>query len=130
MKLQVTSIFLSTVAGAVCLIACAFAIIHLTFLYTMYCAPFNELNSTCFCQLDGKNNSTTVTSKSFHYVDLSCPEVNHILSILIIFSCGTNGISSIIAIWYVYLHWVSRYSYTFSKVKTKRKRPIVINNSI
>jgi len=127
-SVKALSIFLSTVAGAACLTACAFAIVHLISLSTMSCAPLDQLNATCFCQVESAND-TSLPVKSYHYIDLNCPEVDHILSVLVIFSCGTNAIGGITALWYVYLHWASRYGYTYSKVRTEENRPVVISNT-
>lgn len=93
----------------------------------MTCTPMDKLNETCVCKMD---ESSTLPIKSYHYLDLSCPEVN-ILSVLLIFSCVTNAIAGIISLWYVYLHWSSRYMYTYSKVRTKNNNntPIIIGNA-
>ncbi|KAK4876933.1 hypothetical protein RN001_009439 [Aquatica leii] len=121
---KILSIFLSVTAGATCLTACIFAVIHLISLSTMTCAPLNQLNATCFCKVGSINDTALpLPVKSYHYSDLSCPEVNNILSILVIFSSGTNGIGGVISIWYVYLHWISRYSYNYSKVRIEENRP-------
>ncbi|KAK5642347.1 hypothetical protein RI129_008514 [Pyrocoelia pectoralis] len=129
-SLKILSVFLSIVAGAACLTICVFAVIHLISLSTMTCTPLNQLNATCLCKLDVSNN-TSLPVKSYHYVDLSCPEVTSILSILMIFSCGTNAIGGILSLWYVYLHWVSRYSCNYSKVRMEdcRPKPILVSNS-
>lgn len=130
-SLKIVSLFFSIVAGAACLTACIFAIIHLLALSTMTCAPINQLNATCLCTLKAVDNSTSLPVKSYHYIDLSCPEVTSILSILMIFSCGTNAVGAIASLWYVYLHWISRYNMNYSKVRTGecRPKPILLGNS-
>lgn len=91
----------------------------------MLCTPMDKLNETCVCKANDDDN---MLIKSYHYVDLSCPELD-ILSILLIFSCVTNFIAGVISLWYVYLHWSSRYMYTYSKVKTKNNTPVIISNN-
>lgn len=124
--MQITSIVLSTIAGAVCLICCAFAIIHIVSLSSMTCTPLDTLNSTCFCE---SSNNTSLPIKSYHYIDLSCPEVQNILTILTIFACATSALGGLVAIWYVYLHWASRYNYTYSKVRTEDNLPVIFQNT-
>lgn len=124
---KVVSVFFSTVAGAAGLIASVFALIHLISLYAMTCGPKDRLNETCVCSL--RNENATIPIKSYHYVDLSCLEVDNVLTILLIFSATVNGLAGIISLWYVYLHWASRYMYTYSKVRTKELSPMVISNS-
>lgn len=63
--------------------------------------------------------------KTFHYSDISCPDVDHLFTILIIFSCVVNFVAGMISLWYVYLHCYTKYNYTYSKVRTKEKRTIV-----
>lgn len=118
----------STVAGTACFVSCAFAIVHLVSLSIMNCTPANDLNSTCLCKAASGSNGTALIT-SYHYVDLSCPEVDNILTILLIFSSATNGIAGVFAMWYVYLHWASRYTYTYSKVRTKSDTPVVFSNT-
>ncbi|KAF5280529.1 hypothetical protein FQR65_LT00280 [Abscondita terminalis] len=127
---KMLSIFLSVTAGATCLTACIFALIHLISLSTMTCAPLNQLNATCFCKVETAND-TSSPIKSYHYSDLSCPEVDNILSVLMIFSCGTNAIGGVISLWYVYLHWLSRYNYNYSKVRMEdtQSKPLRINST-
>ncbi|XP_025832540.1 sarcospan isoform X2 [Agrilus planipennis] len=130
---KVFSIILTTISGAVCLIAAAFAIIHLVSLSVMVCSPPNQSNSTCFCKVTidsyHYNQSVSPLIKSYHYMDLTCPEVDNVLTILLICSGIVNAISAIIALWYVYLHWASRYYYTYSKVRTKENKPIILTNA-
>lgn len=42
------------------------------------------------------------------YLDLNCPDVEGILMILLIFSSACNGLSTLVAGWYSYLHWCTR----------------------
>lgn len=119
------SIFLGVVSGAACLTSSAFAVIHLISLSVMTCTPMHKLNETCICIPD---SNSTLLIKSYHYLDLSCPEVDNILNVLLIFSCVTNFIAGVISLWYVYLHWTSRYLYSYSKVRTKTDSPIVISS--
>lgn len=132
---------MSTVAAVLSLVACAFAIIHLISIYTLTCEPPDQLNTTCICYIvqssddnDNKNNSSGSSMllfpiKSYHYVDLSCVEVDNILSMLVVFSIATNLLAGILEVWYVYLHWASRYVYVYSKVRTNEQNPMVFLNS-
>ncbi|XP_069692287.1 sarcospan [Periplaneta americana] len=120
-SLKVMSVFLAVVAGVTCFCACVFALLHLVFLSSMTCEPAHVLNATCVCQ-DGQ--------RTYHYTDLNCPEVGNILTILLIGSCATNGIGGILATWYVFLHWSSRYAYLYSEVKTNENKPIVFFNKM
>nr|XP_022910054.1 uncharacterized protein LOC111421144 isoform X1 [Onthophagus taurus]XP_022910055.1 uncharacterized protein LOC111421144 isoform X1 [Onthophagus taurus] len=125
---KVLSIFLSTLASVTCLTACTFALIHLISLSAMNCeSPTLLSNVTCVCKLSNKD--TFIPIKSYHYKDLSCAEVSNVLTILLIFSAATNLIGGVVAVWYVYLFWSSRYSYTYSKVCTKENTPVVYINS-
>lgn len=87
----------------------------------MSCNPVDTIDPTCVCQ----NNST---GTSYHYIDLSCLEVENILTILVIFSCSCNLIAGVLEVWYVYLHWASRYVYTYSKVRTNEEIPTILTN--
>lgn len=125
---QIFSVFLSSWAATACFVCCVFAILHLVSLSTMTCTPPLQLNATCYCKIENPENVTIAPIKSYHYVDISCPEVENILSILLIFSCATNGMAGVLATWYVYLHWASRYQYAYSEVKMKENAPIVFSN--
>lgn len=128
---QVISIILSIISGISCLTACCFALIHLTSITLMSCTPIGKLDDTCVCKSNEEDNiNNIILIKSYHYSDLSCPELD-ILSILLIFSCVTNLIAGVISLWYVYLHWSSRYMYAYSKVRTKNgnNTPIIIGNT-
>ncbi|XP_068915888.1 sarcospan isoform X3 [Tenebrio molitor] len=127
-SIKVLSVMLSSLAAATSFIACGFAVVHLVSLYTMTCTPSAKLDSTCVCQT-AANNDTSSSVRSYHYVDLSCLEVDNILTILVIFSCACNFIAGVLEVWYVYLHWASRYIYTYSKVRTEDNQPTVLTNS-
>ncbi|XP_044269413.1 sarcospan [Tribolium madens] len=120
---KVLSVTLSTIGAISAFTASAFAVIHLVALYSMTCTPPGQLDTTCMCF---KND--TLPAQSYHYVDLSCLEVDNILTILIIFSCAANLIVGVMEVWYVYLHWASRYVYTYSKVRTENDQPTVLQN--
>ncbi|EFA00377.1 hypothetical protein TcasGA2_TC003223 [Tribolium castaneum] len=120
---KVLSVTLSTIGAISAFTASAFAVIHLVALYSMTCTPPGQLDTTCMCI---KND--TLPTQSYHYVDLSCLEVDNILTILIIFSCAVNLIVGVMEVWYVYLHWASRYVYTYSKVRTENDQPTVLQN--
>ncbi|PSN43504.1 hypothetical protein C0J52_13413 [Blattella germanica] len=110
------SIFLAVLATVSCFCACVFAMLHLVFLSSMQCEPAHVLHSTCVCQ---------DIQRVYHYTDLNCPEVENILTILLIGSCAANGIGGILSVWYVFLHWSSRYSHHYSEVKTNDNKQTV-----
>ncbi|KAL1131100.1 hypothetical protein AAG570_012337, partial [Ranatra chinensis] len=118
---KVISVIASIGAAAACFCASVFAAVHLVWLYGMTCEPANVLNASCHC----RSHSRVVS-----YVDLNCPEVWNILSILLIASTAANAIAGVLASWYVYLHWSSRYSYLYSQVRTNDNRPIIITNKM
>lgn len=71
------------------------------------------------------------------YVDLNCPEVESILTILLIFSSTCNGLGALVAAWYSYLHWSTRQkrpkymqvrSNTISTSNAYSSRPIYKSN--
>lgn len=133
--LQVISLTVSVIALVTCFCACIFAAIHLFFLYTMNCEPENVLNASCECRTPfglsiRSNNITESSSRIYKYLDLNCPEVHNILTILLIASLATNCIGGVLVVWYVYLHWSSRYSYVYSQVKTNENKPIIISNKL
>ena len=115
------SVCFAVVAAATCFCACVFALLHLVFLTSMTCEPAHVLNVTCVCQ---------DVQRTYHYTDLNCPEVGNILTILLIGSCAANSIGGVLATWYVFLHWSSRYSYLYSEVKTSDNKPIVFSNKL
>lgn len=151
-SVKVLSVFLSTVSSTTCFIATTFALIHILSILTTTCLPFSTLTPTCVCNRSSSsplmNNSTTADSSSYeeqqsimeyllfpvartyHYVDLTCDEVGYMLLHLVIVSAVLNFVGGVLAMWYVWLHWASRYYYTYSKVRTNKKelRPIVIRN--
>ncbi|KZC08271.1 PREDICTED: uncharacterized protein LOC107186599 [Dufourea novaeangliae] len=104
---KLVSVFLATLATATCCVACAFSAIHLVRLMGFECNPARVLNATCVCRPreDLLSNTTETTVR---YMDLNCPEVESILTILLIFSCTCNALGAFIAGWYTYLHWSTR----------------------
>ncbi|KAJ9586794.1 hypothetical protein L9F63_019614, partial [Diploptera punctata] len=115
--LKAVSVFLSVLAAVTCFCACVFALLHLTFLSSMTCDPAHVLHSTCVCQ---------DTQRVYRYSDLNCPEVENILTILLIGSCAANGIGGILTVWYVFLHWTSQYTHTYSQVQTNDNKQTVL----
>lgn len=116
--LQILSVFLSTVAGVISLIASVFACIHLMGLLFMACEPQVHLNNTCLCTLSNSTSLPAFIEQQHHYADLQCHELNNFFVFLMIGSCGANLIGALVALWYVYLHWSSRYLYAYTKVQT------------
>ncbi|XP_015127183.1 uncharacterized protein LOC107048512 isoform X2 [Diachasma alloeum] len=100
------SVFLSILATLACLLACSAAIIHLAKLSGLECTPARVRNATCACR--PKSEIASPAEPVLKYVDLNCPEVEGILTILLILSACCNGLGTIIAGWYLYLHWSTR----------------------
>ena len=119
--LQAMSVCFAVVAAVTCFCACVFALLHLVFLTSMTCELAHVLNATCVCQ---------DLQRTYHYTDLNCLEVGNILTILLIGSCAANSIGGVLVMWYVFLHWSSRYSYLYSEVKTSDYKPIVFSNKL
>lgn len=103
---QVLGIFLSGLATLAGIIACVASAMHLARLARLDCTPARVLNTTCSCRPRG--NFPEHLNPVLRYTDLSCPEVENVLAILLIFSATCNGLGSIAAGWYCYLHWTSR----------------------
>ncbi|XP_021941559.1 sarcospan isoform X2 [Zootermopsis nevadensis] len=120
-SVKVISVCMAVVAGVTCFCACVFALLHLIFLTSMTCEPAHVLNATCVCQ---------DVQRTYHYADLNCPEVGNILTILLIGSCAANSIGGILATWYVFLHWSSRYTYLYSEVQNSDNKPIMFSNKL
>ncbi|XP_046734054.1 uncharacterized protein LOC124404168 [Diprion similis] len=99
---KVLSVFLSGLATLAGIVACVSSSMHLVRLARTDCTP-RDLNDTCSCRPRG--NFTVTPEPILRYADLSCPEVESILAILLIFSATCNGLGAIIAGWYCYLHW-------------------------
>ncbi|XP_043248578.1 uncharacterized protein LOC122395223 [Colletes gigas] len=103
---KVLSVFLATLATVTCSIACVFSAMHLMRLKGLECNPARLPSVTCVCRSpEGATNSTETAVK---YMDLNCPEVESILTILLIFSCTCNAFGAFLAGWYTYLHWSTR----------------------
>ncbi|XP_065160619.1 uncharacterized protein [Atheta coriaria] len=117
-SIKILSVFLSTVAGVISLIASVFACIHLMGLLFMACEPQVHLNNTCLCTLSNSTSLPAFIEQQHHYADLQCHELNNFFVFLMIGSCGANLIGALVALWYVYLHWSSRYLYAYTKVQT------------
>ncbi|KAF7405127.1 hypothetical protein HZH66_004033 [Vespula vulgaris] len=105
------STLLAISASVACVLACISATMHLAHLMRLECTPARVLNATCVCRPREQAN-VTVSEASVKYMDLNCPEVESILTILLIFSSTCNAFGAIVAGWYSYLHW-----------STRRKRP-------
>ncbi|CAH1155712.1 unnamed protein product [Phaedon cochleariae] len=111
--ISVTSSIMATIAS---IMVFFFSLIHLIALNVLDCSPPDNLNTTCIC----RNNSTdqSIFTRSYHYVDLSCMEVNKVLSALIMTICIVNVLIVFLELLYLYLHWLSRNVYVYSKVPT------------
>ncbi|XP_022199782.2 uncharacterized protein LOC111056699 isoform X2 [Nilaparvata lugens] len=127
------SVVVSIAAGGTCFCAGAFAALHLVFLSRAACEPMNVLNATCVCRARAApdtENVLDITAKVTRYQDLNCPEVENILTVLLMGSAAANLLGGVLVAWYVYLHWSSRYAYIYSQVKTGDDKPIIITNKV
>lgn len=124
--IKIFSILLSLIATAASFIASVFALIHILMLTAMTCELKIQLNETCLCQL---HSNTSYPIKTYHYADLKCDDVDNLFTILLIFSCVVNTLGGIIALWYVYLHCSTRYTYMYSKVRTRDSKTITNGNN-
>ncbi|RLU19137.1 hypothetical protein DMN91_009495 [Ooceraea biroi] len=104
---KMVSVFLAFMATVACISACASSAMHLSRLMGLECTPARVLNATCVCRPRDKPPDSF--EGAVRYVDLNCPEVENILTILLIFSCTCNGLGALIAGWYAYLHWSRRH---------------------
>lgn len=91
-------------------------------LAAMTCELKIQLNETCLCHM-GPN--ATYPIKTYHYAELKCVDVDHLFTILLIFSCVVNTLGGLVSLWYVYLHCSTRYTYMYSKVRTKNTKSVV-----
>ncbi|XP_032682039.1 uncharacterized protein LOC116849221 [Odontomachus brunneus] len=100
------SVFLALLATVTCMTACIFSAMHLSRLMELECTPARVLNATCVCRPRGAPPDSL--EGAVRYVDLNCPDVEGILTMLLIFSSACNGLSALVAVWYSYLHWSTR----------------------
>lgn len=118
---KVISVLLATLATVTCSIACVFSAIHLARLIGLECNPARVLNATCVCK--PRENATNSTETAVRYMDLNCPEVESILTILLIFSSTCNAFGTLVAGWYTYLHWSTRHKRPkYMQVRTNSTR--------
>lgn len=103
---KVISVLLVVLATITCLVACVASAIHLITLNGLECTPARVRNSTCACR--SRSELASPSEPILKYLDLNCPEVEGILTILLIMSAACNGLGTIIAGWYCYLHWSTR----------------------
>ncbi|XP_066592553.1 uncharacterized protein [Prorops nasuta] len=103
---KVVSVFLAVLATSACIIACAASAMHLARLTGLECSPARVLNATCVCR--SRDDTAALAETAIKYMDLNCPEVESILTILLIFSSTCNAFGAIVAAWYTYLHWSTR----------------------
>lgn len=116
--------FLAILATVTCSIACVFSAIHLARLMGLECNPARVLNATCVCK--PRENASNSTETAVRYIDLNCPEVESILTILLIFSSTCNALGAMVTGWYTYLHWSTRHKRP--KYMQVRTNPISGNN--
>ncbi|XP_043286568.1 uncharacterized protein [Venturia canescens] len=103
---KVISVFLAALSTIACLVACVTAAMHLIKLNGLECTPARVKNATCACR--PRTELASPSEPLLRYVDLSCPEVEGILMILLIFSSACNLVGAIVAGIYCYLHWCTR----------------------
>lgn len=129
---KVLSVSLSSLAALAALCASAFALLHVVSLWGSACEPANQVvNATCTCEpapKDPKRSWAIWWGTARHvYPDLSCPEVESLLSVILTGSGAVNLLAGVLAGWYVLLHWRSRYTDVYAKVRTAPP-PVVISN--
>ncbi|XP_029160016.1 uncharacterized protein LOC114932011 isoform X2 [Nylanderia fulva] len=123
---KVVSVFLAILATVACVSACIFSAMHLSRLMGLECTPARVLNATCVCRPRGEPPDSL--DGAVRYMDLNCPEVEGILTILLIFSCTCNGLGVLVAGCYSYLHWSTRYKRPkYIQVRTNN---ISMNNAL
>ncbi|XP_034947734.1 uncharacterized protein [Chelonus insularis] len=103
---KIISVLLAVVATITCLVACVTSAMHLIKLNGLECTPARVRNATCACR--PRSELASPADPVLKYVDLNCPEVEGVLTILLLFSSTCNAIGAIIAGWYCYLHWSTR----------------------
>ncbi|XP_054013197.1 uncharacterized protein LOC128895018 [Hylaeus anthracinus] len=103
---KLLSLFLATLATVTCSIACVFSAMHLLRLMQLECNAARLESETCVCRPPTVPSNST--ESAVRYVDLNCPEVESILTMLLIFSCTCNAVGAFLAGWYTYLHWSTR----------------------
>ncbi|KAH0535314.1 uncharacterized protein LOC123267833 [Cotesia glomerata] len=120
---KVMSFFLAALAAITCLVACITSAIHLIRLSGLECTPARVINATCACR--SRSELASTSEPVFKYVDLNCPEVEGVLTILLIFSSICNALGAIIAGWYCYLHWSTRDKRPqYFKVRSSSRAPL------
>ncbi|XP_057333351.1 uncharacterized protein LOC130672688 [Microplitis mediator] len=120
---KVMSFFLAALAAITCLLACITSAIHLIRLSGLECTPARVINATCACR--SRSELASASEPVLKYVDLNCPEVEGVLTILLIFSSICNALGAIIASWYCYLHWSTRDKrLQYLKVRSSSRAPL------
>lgn len=127
------SIAASGIATISAFIMTILTILHLVFVYITNCFPANSLESSCICSFDNSSivstNETTTTPfvpfllpESYHYIDLTCSEIDNLLKFVLIIVCSANFLSIATNGIYLLLHWNSRnhnyHTFIYSKVQT------------
>ncbi|XP_052123649.1 uncharacterized protein LOC113209737 isoform X5 [Frankliniella occidentalis] len=131
-SLKVVSVAVAGLSALAALCASAFAMLHVVSLWGSACQPAKQVaNATCTCEpayKDPDRSWAIWAGTSRHvYPDLSCPEVESLLSVLLTGSGAANLVGGLLAGWYVLLHWRSRYTDVYAKVRTAPP-PVVISN--
>ncbi|KAK0081568.1 hypothetical protein PV325_011933 [Microctonus aethiopoides] len=100
---KIISILLVILAIITSVIAFVSSTVHLIKLSGLECSPPRVRNATCACRI--RSEIASPSEPVLKYIDLSCPEVEGIFTILLIFSAACNAFGTFIAGWYCYLHW-------------------------
>ncbi|XP_034232740.1 uncharacterized protein LOC117640376 isoform X1 [Thrips palmi] len=129
---KVLSVSLAALAALAALCASAFALLHVVSLWGSACEPAKQVvNATCTCEPAHKDPERSWAiwwgTVRHVYPDLSCPEVESLLSVILTGSGAANLLAGVLAGWYVLLHWRSRYTDVYAKVRTAPP-PVVISN--
>ncbi|XP_020291765.1 uncharacterized protein LOC109858681 isoform X2 [Pseudomyrmex gracilis] len=108
--IKVFSVFLTVVATIACGSAFIFSVAHFSRLKILECTPAQVPNATCICR--PRDEPSDSLKGAIRYLDLNCSEVENTLKLLVIISFALNGLGTVLAGLYTYLHW-----------KTRHKRP-------
>ncbi|EFN83903.1 hypothetical protein EAI_00457 [Harpegnathos saltator] len=125
------SVFLAVLATVACITACVSSTMHLSRLMELECTPARLLNATCVCRPRGAPpDSFEFIEGAVRYVDLNCPDVQGILTILLIFSSVCNGLSALVAGWYSYVHWSTRQKRPQAQYRQVRTNAVYTNKPL
>lgn len=123
---QILSTLTSLIAAVASFVICVFAVLHSVSLSMMTCAPPDKVNTSCVCTINSTTESSVI--RSYHYIDLSCSEVN-ILYIIVIITSIINAVVGVCEVLYLYLQWCKRTLYVYTKVPVNNNSDTVNTNN-